>query len=79
MEYGFIFYICLFGTSGTIVLLATECALCSVCDLASTDFHAFVGILRSFACAERFGTGHYILGIDFFVNQIKMSKYTYTE
>ena len=65
------FYVCLFGTPGTIVLLATECALGSVRDLASANFHAFVGVLRSLACTERLGTGHYILGID-----IKMFIYT---
>ena len=65
------FYVCLFGTPGTIVLLATECALCAVRDLASANFHAFVGVLCSLACAERLGTGHYILGID-----IKMFIYT---
>jgi hypothetical protein len=70
MKYGII----LLGTPGTIVLLPAECALCSVCDFASTDFHAFVGILRSLACAERFGTWHYILGIDikiFFIHIIR--------
>ena len=67
MKYGII----LCGTPGTIVLLATECALCAVGYLATTDFLAFVGVLRSLACAERLGTGHYILCID-----IKMFSYT---
>ena len=67
MKYGII----LLGTSGTIVLLATECAFGSVRDLASADFHAFVWVLRSLARAERLGTGHYILCID-----IKIFSYT---
>lgn len=57
MNYGII----LLGTRGTIVLLAAECALRSTRDLASTDFLAFVGVLRSLARAERPGTSwHYI-------------------
>ena len=65
------YVIILCGTPGTIVLLATECALCAVRDLASANFHAFIGILCSLARAERLGTWHYILCID-----IKMFSYT---